>query len=223
MKRFLYLLAATAAITAGCNKGISPVAPTAAEGPELKDYAFPNEKGVALNGDNARITFVGTKPGGKHEGGFKSVSGDLKLLSFGPGQTVPVDDRTIVRRINVEIDADSLWADDEKLAQHLKSDDFFQAKAHPKITFKSTKIVPVEGKGPEQMTVTGDLTLRGTTKSITFPLKAKNTSGTGLFITGEFKINRKDFGMTFTPPKGSIDDDVAVSVKIGHEPEAPKG
>ena len=60
--------------------------------------------------------------------------------------------------INVSIDAASIDMDVDKLNEHLKTKDFFDAANQPKLTFKSSK---VEAKGDNGLTVTGDLTLLG--------------------------------------------------------------
>ncbi|MBO0700852.1 MAG: YceI family protein, partial [Zavarzinella sp.] len=117
---------------------------------------------VKLTGENTKITWVGTKPGGKHDGGFKTVSGTA-TLSGGD-----------LAKVEVEIETESLYADDPKLTAHLKSPDFFGVKNNPKATFTSTKIEKA-GKG---VTITGDLTLNGKTKSISFPATVSHAGGT---------------------------------------------
>jgi polyisoprenoid-binding protein YceI len=150
-----------------------------------------------LNDDNTTVTFVGTKKDGKHDGGFKKFSGAV---------VVPDGDLTKAK-IEVEIDTTSIYTDTEKLTTHLKSPDFFGVKANPKSKFVSAKIE----KGDDGYTITGDLTLNGKTKSITFPAKLAEKDGE-LSLSSEFKINRLDFGMTYG--KGMIDDDVALKVTV---------
>lgn len=55
----------------------------------------------------------------------------------------------------------------QKLIGHLKSDDFFSVEKNPTATFKITNVKPASGK--DNATVTGDLTIKGITKSISFP------------------------------------------------------
>src|SRR5687768_5616898 len=150
---------------------------------------------VKLTGENTKITFVGTKPGGKHEGGFKTLTGSA---------TVSGDTLT---RIEVEIDMDSIYSDDAKLTAHLKSPDFFSVKTNPKAKFVSTKVE----KTDSGTTITGDLTLNGKTKSISFPATTSNTGGT-LKIDSSFTIDKRDFGMTYGG--GKIDDQVAIKVAV---------
>jgi len=150
---------------------------------------------VKLTGENTKITWVGTKPGGKHDGGFKTLSGTATLLG---------DD---LAKVEVEIDTDSLYADDPRLTGHLKSPDFFGVKTNPKAKFVSTKVE----KGDKGVTITGDLTLNGKTKSISFPATVSRTGGT-LKVDSAFSIDKRDFGMTYGG--GKIDDQVSIKVAV---------
>lgn len=82
---------------------------------------------------------------------------------------------------------------------HLKSADFFDAANHPELTFNSKSITK---KSPSEYVVTGDLTIRGTTRQVALDTiyngKVKGFGGievSGFEITG--KINRQDFGLTW--------------------------
>lgn len=211
MKRFAIVLIPLL-LAIGCDKAINPVAPSPKGSTEsAAGSANVGEGGMVKIGDeNTTISFVGTKPEGKHDGGFKKLDGKIKMTYNGPGVKVegPVSP---ISNINVDIDTDTLFADDPKLTQHLKSPDFFDVKKYPKATFASTKIEGVAGKDGEAK-VTGDLTLHGVTKSITFPATVVYDRG-NLTLSSTFKINRTDFGMTYG--KGKVHDDVTVSVAVG--------
>ena len=153
------------------------------------------EQKFALDGDNTKVTFTGTKKGGKHDGGFKKLTGTASIT----------DGDLSTLKLEAEIDTDSLYSDTEKLTAHLKNPDFFGVKDNPKATFKTTKVEKTE-KG---YTITGDLTLLGKTKPVTIPA-AVAVKEHVLTLTSEFKINRSDWGMTFG--KGMVDD--AVSLKL---------
>lgn len=60
-----------------------------------------------------------------------------------------------------------------KLIGHLKSDDFFSAAKHPTSTFKITKVTP---KGNSAYEVTGDMTIKGITNAVTFPVTVKQNA-----------------------------------------------
>ena len=107
----------------------------------------------------------------------------------------------------INIETDGLEPDDAKLTGHLKSPDFFEVKKFPEAKFVSTGIKAEK----EGFTVTGDLTLRGKTKSIKFPAKIENKNGTAT-LNADFKIKRSDWGMTYGA--GMIDDDVKLTVSV---------
>jgi polyisoprenoid-binding protein YceI len=104
--------------------------------------------------------------------------------------------------------------------KHLRTADFFDVEKFPELTFKSTK-VEKKGKG---MVVTGDLTMRGVTKSVSIPfqiagwLPASERAGMKMGIAGETTINRRDFGVNYgnNLPSGipAISDDVKVVLQI---------
>lgn len=90
----------------------------------------------------------------------------------------------------------SIHTGNEQRDNHLKSEDFFDAANHPKLTFSSTSIE----KDGNDLVITGDLTIRGTTKSIKLHAEfggiEKNMNGqvvAGFDVTG--KINRQDYGL----------------------------
>jgi polyisoprenoid-binding protein YceI len=103
---------------------------------------------------------------------------------------------------------------------HLRGKDFFEVDKYPDITFKSTKI---EKKG-KNMIVTGDFTLKGVTKSITFPfriagwLPADDRSGGKMGVAAETSINRRDYGVNWGTnlPSGiaAVSDTVNISLQI---------
>jgi polyisoprenoid-binding protein YceI len=149
-----------------------------------------------LTGDNTKIEWTGTKKDGKHTGGFKKVTG-----------TCTCDGDPTKAKLEVSIDTDSIYSDNDGLTTHLKNKDFFDVKANPASTFKATKIE----KDGETYKVTGDFTLCGKTKSITFPATISEKDGT-MTLAAEFKINRTDYGMSYGA--GKIDDDVALKVSV---------
>jgi polyisoprenoid-binding protein YceI len=153
------------------------------------------ETKYALTGENTKVEFTGTKPGGKHDGGFKKLTGSATT------------DGGAIKAIEVEIDTDSLYSDADGLTKHLKNPDFFNVKENPKASFKTTKIE----KTAKGTTVTGDLTLLGKTKPVSFPATVEEKDGT-LTLKSEFKINRSDWGMTYG--KGKVDDAVALKVNV---------
>jgi polyisoprenoid-binding protein YceI len=152
-----------------------------------------------ITGDNTKLEFVGTKPDGKHEGGFKKLNGTATVT----------DGKLETLKIEVEIDCDSLYSDEPqgKLTAHLKSPDFFAVKDHPKATFKTTKVEKTD-KG---YTITGDLTMLGKTKSVTFPASV-GLAPDAVLLSTSFMIDRTDWGMNYG--KDKIDDKVTIKIAM---------
>lgn len=104
--------------------------------------------------------------------------------------------------------------------RHLRTGDFFDVEKFPEMTFKSTK---VEKKGKSWI-VTGDLTLRGVTKTVSIPfdiagwMPPGERNGWKMGITGETTINRRDFGVNYGKnlPSGvqELSDNVKVTLQI---------
>jgi polyisoprenoid-binding protein YceI len=150
-----------------------------------------------LTGETTKLKFVGTKAKGKHDGGFKTLTGTATVT----------DGNLATLKIEVDIDTTSIWADDAKLTEHLKGPDFFGVKDNPKATFKTTKVE----KADKVYNITGDLTMLGKTKSITFPASVSEAGGV-FSLSTEFKIDRTDWGMTYG--KGQIDNPVTISITV---------
>jgi len=146
------------------------------------------------------IGFVGRKVTLDHEGSFADFTGSV---SIDEGRSASV---------NFTVKMASVVVEPEKLRGHLMSADFFDVEKHPAATFKSTAITESAEGGTH--TVTGDLTLRGVTRKISFPatLKAEGATAHGM---SEFKINRKDFGIVYPGmPDDLIADDVLIKLDL---------
>jgi polyisoprenoid-binding protein YceI len=103
--------------------------------------------------------------------------------------------------ISISIPTSSVETFNDKRDKHLKGGDFLQAKQFPEMTFESTK---VERKNDNTLAVTGDLTIRGTTKEYTIDVKelgsGKGTQGNfrrGFYT--EFNIDRTKFDVSWQP------------------------
>lgn len=102
-------------------------------------------------------------------------------------------------QINVEIDVNSVDTRNADRDGHLKTGDFFEAEKFPKITFTSTEVT---AKDDETLAVTGDLTIKDVTKSVTIDFEFNGEAldpfgNTRVGFEGQTTINRKDFGLNF--------------------------
>jgi polyisoprenoid-binding protein YceI len=136
---------------------------------------------------------------------------------------VILDEADVTRStVEASIEVASITTRDEKRDAHLKSPDFFDAAKFPTITFKSTKVE----KAGEGLKVTGDLTIRGVTKSVALDVTgptAEIKDPWGLSrrgVSATTKINRKDFGVSYGPD-AVVSDAVTITIDAELVKEAP--
>jgi polyisoprenoid-binding protein YceI len=143
------------------------------------------------------------------KGHFSKVSGLLIR-----DESDPANDR-----VEATIEAASIETRNEQRDGHLKSADFFHVEEFPTLHFKSTGIRVV---GEEELSVEGDLTIRGVTRKVRFAVEgptppAKDPWGnTRIGISASTKINRKDFGLTWNAALEAggilVGDDVTITL-----------
>ena len=144
-----------------------------------------------------------------------SVSFTIKNLGFGVDGTfkglqgdIAFDPTNLAASVfDVTLDASTVNTDNSLRDGHLKGDSYFDVKNYPRIHFVSTKI---SGGKSGTYVLTGKLTIKKTTKVISFPFSA-TTSNAGFVFKGTFSINRKDYDIGGT---STISDNLDVSLNI---------
>ncbi|MCY7351398.1 MAG: YceI family protein [Cytophagaceae bacterium] len=160
-----------------------------------------------IDNDQSVVTWNAKKVTGEHTGTVKTAKG-----------TVTVDGSKLTAA-TVDIDMRTLVDNDHngRLETHLKSDDFFSVEKNPTATFVLTKVAP---KGGNEYDVTGNLTIKGITQSVSFPATVVANSNT-LEAKGKMTINRTKYDIkyrsgTFFENIGDkmIYDDFTLDLKI---------
>lgn len=143
----------------------------------------------AIDASHSRIGFVARHVMiAKVRGQFNSFEGTLKLNGANPEES----------SAEITIDASSVDTSNQQRDDHLRSGDFFANDEFPSITFKTTKI---EGDG-EEYQITGDLTIRGITKSVTFDAEIlgyglDGGGNTRVGFEGSAVVNRQDWNINW--------------------------
>lgn len=126
----------------------------------------------------------------EHTGSLNIAKGTLRLDSgVVTGGEVGFDMKNIV-----VTDIPATSPKNEKLRKHLLSADFFDAEKFPEAVFIVTGIT---SKGTDSVLVSGNLTLKGTEKNISFPAAIQVTDSVVKAASPKFYINRKDWGMHY--------------------------
>ena len=210
MKRITCFLVATALAFTGCGPTVTDVDP--ADGDTLvvelpsETVELANDGVFELTAENTKIEFVGTHIAddpNPRTGGFKTFSGKAE---YNPATNELV-------AVSVEIQTDSLWTNaGDRLDGHLKNEDFFDVRQYPTATFNSTDVT----KSGDHYDITGDFTLHGTTKELSFPAKANVVDGI-VTLSGEFTFDRTEWGMDRLTDR--VHKDVSLTVVIGEKTE----
>ena len=128
-----------------------------------------------------------------HVGTMQFIGGDLQVNgSQVVGGTATVDMKSMKATDITDV------ANHTKFVGHMSSDDFFSAEKFPTSTFKITSIKPIAGAAAtaDNATITGDMTIKGVTQSISFPAKVGVKNGVAA-ATGKVVIDRTKFGLKY--------------------------
>lgn len=177
----------------------------------------------AINTESSTVGWIGSKPAGKHIGTIPVSEGTISVREGA------IEGGTIVMNVS-EIQNEDLAEDpdsQQKLLGHLKSDDFFDAANHPTATFEITSVEPydtsVEVVEKEEFetdntpasnveyrvdapthTITGNLTMRGKTLSISFPANVSMEDGL-ISAEAKFNIDRTNWGLSYGDEASVVD------------------
>ncbi len=128
---------------------------------------------------------------------ISNVRGEFSKLS---GKVI-LDSADLTRSsVEISLETASVNTREPQRDEHLRSADFFDVANHPVMTFRSRRI---EAAGPEHYKLTGDLTIRGVTKEVTFDVEGPTPpqkdpwGNVRAGVTATTKINRKDFGLVY--------------------------
>jgi polyisoprenoid-binding protein YceI len=180
----------------------------------------------------SKLEWVATKVSGYHTGVIPIKAGELQVKDGNlAGGMILLDMKGLAITGPKENDA----ATNKKLLTHLQSRDFFEIDSYPEAKFEITNISPFSGTVKDSIdprqeeiskykvqdpthTISGNLTLRGITKNVSFPAKL---SVTGDVVTSlaKFNINRKDWNIMYP---GKPDDLIRDEIHLGISLKASK-
>ncbi|AHM58958.1 ycei family protein [Flammeovirgaceae bacterium 311] len=242
LNKSFYALLMAGALFAACDSKPAGDVAEVGEAQEVSDIQ--SEATFAVDKSASKVAWIGLKPGGRHYGTFGIQDGALEI------QNGEVAGGNLVIDLN-DIDVKDLEGEyRDKLTGHLKSPDFFDVANSPTGNFVITSVTKLDGTAsdaalneesrkevdnaadqfvPEVTNpthrVTGNLTLRDTTLSVTFPAQIQMTDN-GLQAKARFVIDRTNWGITFrddTSPVNRAKDEVIYNnVAVGFDLNAKR-
>lgn len=137
--------------------------------------AFRSAELKPVDADEA-VTFTIKNLGINTGGEFKGLKGTIKWDPSNPPASV----------FNATVDVNTINTGIDMRDNHLRKEEYFNVDQYPVISFESTAVTATN--------VTGNLTIKGITKQVSFPFTVKPSAG-GYLFEGSFTINRRDFGV----------------------------
>lgn len=202
MKKITLLSAFAALVLASCAGNPEGKRAETTDATELNEAV----EGTTLTVDAAasEVLWNGTKVTGEHFGTVDIKSGSVVVNNDGNivGGEFVIDMSTI--------NATDLEGEyKEKLDAHLKSDDFFAVGTHPEAKFTITEVTP--GAADGEMTIAGNLEIKGTSKNIKFDATTEQSTESSLTTKANFNIVRGDWGVNF---EGQPDDLISKEINF---------
>jgi polyisoprenoid-binding protein YceI len=204
MKKISFLIITGAVVMlAACNN-----APKGEEAKvaETQEVAAGTGSDYKVAADGSSLAWIGAGPTKQHNGTLQITEGTLKVennvLTAG-SFTVDVNSLT---------DLDLTGEFKGKLEGHLKSADFFDVEKHPTAKFEITKVEALTDTTGTH-SISGNLTLKDSTKNITFPAKV-TISETEVNATANFNIDRTLWGVNYGNDKSLKDKFIKPEVNI---------
>ncbi|MFD4137300.1 YceI family protein [Streptomyces goshikiensis] len=154
-----------------------------------KWFFEPGHTAVEFRARHMMVTYV--------RGQLKNVRGSLEVDPDEPGRA----------RVEAAVDATQVYTGQPQRDAHLRSADFFDVEHHPTWTFAATGVQQMSGT---EFAVTGELTVRGVTRSVTFDVTSLGQWDTPWWedgqdrgprrragFTARTRVNRHDFGVSW--------------------------
>lgn len=184
MKKIILTLAVVASVLTAC-KGEKKERVETKEEVKVEKLAALNNVDTA----NSVITWKGTKPTGAHNGVILLNESSLLIENGTLTGGEFVIDMSSIKNLDIPADNDG----NAKLVGHLTSADFFDVATYPTSKFVITNVEEKEDK----LHVTGNLTIKDVTKSITIPAMLSKEGDTTIFKSETFNVDRADFNVKY--------------------------
>ncbi|MBX3239239.1 MAG: YceI family protein [Chitinophagaceae bacterium] len=214
MKKSIFSLVAVAAIISSCNQ--APDAAKAETG-EKQDVAVADGATYTIDTAASSIGWLGTKPIGQHTGDFKLASGTITVDNGAVSAGSFIIDATSLRNFDLEKDPES----HAKLVGHLKSDDFLNVEKYPTARFEITGVEVLQDDSTGTHKVSGNLTLRDSTKNVTFPARLVVTESE-VTANANFNIDRTQWGLFYGNDQSRGDNFIRPEVNLNLDIKAKK-
>lgn len=157
----------------------------------------------AVDATQSKVVWKGTKVTGFHEGTVDIKTGNIIVDNDAIVGGGFVLDLNTINTTDLEGEYKA------NLDGHLKDADFFDVANHPEASFEITEVKA--GEAADELVVSGNLTIKGITKNITFNTKVEEITETTVKTFADFNIAREDWGVNYS---GKQDDLISKEINF---------
>ena len=214
-----FFLLLTGSLLVACG-GVEGEKVEAGEAVENAAVAGAGER-YAVSAASSSINWTGSKPTGQHTGTLNITDGFLTATdSEITGGEFNLD-MTSIAVTDLEGDQKA------SLEGHLKTGDFFEVETYPTGKFVITSVNPVSGNPAVTHNITGNLTMRDVTKSVTIPAQVARRGDVISAVAPNFVIDRTEWGIQYNSPGLAstakdkiINDNIGLNIELKAEKTA---
>lgn len=163
----------------------------------------------AIDPTQSEITFLAVSRLDDAHGSFSAFSAEV---AFDPDTIANSTVRIVIQPASIATGID-------RRDNHLRSCSFFCVDSFPQVVFQSQKVARV---GPDRYRIDGDLTIRGITRPMSIPARMITNEPAAARFSGEFDMDRRDFGLGYSSVMNPIKDTVHVAFNFALHPTAPQ-
>lgn len=181
----------------------------------VEETAKPSADAKVFEVTGGNVYWAATKVGGiNHNGAFRVDKGKLATENGAVTSGIFMIDINSMTEVSLPEDRKT------RFLRHMKSSDFFDVENHPVGEFSIVSVEPLSGNAEANYTVKGNLTLKGITKSISFPVNVAVLEDRVSVVSPKFTINRIDWNMKYdsaiigTAADKIIHDDVSLNIQL---------
>jgi len=198
MKKIIFLSLALGLFTVACKSDKkTQLSETLTEKSTKEDQkkAAPDVQKLThkVDAENSKLSWKGYKPTGSHHGVISLKEGGIHYDGTKIKSGYFIFDMTSI--ICLDLPAEDPY--NQKLVKHLNSPDFFDTENHQTAKFSITEMSSKEG----QTSLSGDLTIKGITKSISFPVNLTESENGLQLVANAFQIDRTEYDIQYKSKK----------------------
>jgi polyisoprenoid-binding protein YceI len=209
IKAYLPLLAVLFLVS--CSQTPEGEQVEAGDAVETETTAATDGMAFNVNAEDSKVHWLASKVTAQHPGTVKLSNGQFTVKDGNITAGSFVLDMSSIMVNDPNMDEESTG----QLEGHLHSEDFFETTTYPTATFQIVSCEAAAGEAEITHRVTGNLTIKGITKSVNIPANVVVTESMAQIVSPQFTVDRSEWGITYPgAPDNLINDQIGIRLEM---------